>query len=188
MSDPALQQWTKGLLRFETGIKRYVLKELGLPTNLFQFIRYQRANPTILKDLWVKANSELFKALEGTAMKCTDPDSIYKNLVNVFGTVTPTGRVSVTKARNLFNFYSSLELYGADTMKSRYGQRQYYQNIADLIAAGYSKAFLQNLHIETKNNVIPFIKLVEINFENQVPPDFKEPVSTFNQRQLKFVS
>lgn len=57
--------------------------------------------------------------------------------------------------------------------------------MADLIAAGYSKAFLQNLYIESKNNVIPFIKLVEINFENQVPPDFKEPVSTFNQRLLK---
>ncbi|MDH0694533.1 phage/plasmid replication protein, II/X family, partial [Acinetobacter pittii] len=66
MSDPELQAWTKGLLRFETGIKRYVLKELGIPTNLFQLIRYQRENPTFLKDLWVKANSELFKALEGT--------------------------------------------------------------------------------------------------------------------------
>ncbi|RNA82132.1 hypothetical protein EDM35_15205, partial [Staphylococcus aureus] len=32
----------KGLLRFETGIKAYVMKELGIPTNLFQLIRYQR--------------------------------------------------------------------------------------------------------------------------------------------------
>jgi II/X family phage/plasmid replication protein len=188
MSDPALQLWTKGLLRFETGIKRYVLKELGLPTNLFQLIRYQRENPNFLKDLWVKANSELFKALEGTAMKCTDPDSVYKNLCNVYGTITPSGRVSVTKARNLFNFYSSLELHGCEVMKSRYGQRQYYQNMSDLVSAGYSKAYLQNLHIETKNNVIPFIKLVEINFEAQLPPNFIEPVSTFNQRQLKLVS
>lgn len=185
MSDPELQEWAKGLLRFETGIKRYVLKELGLPTNLFQLIRYQRQNPNFLKDLWLKANAEIFKALEGTAMKSTDPDSVYKNLCNVYGTVTPTGRVSVTKARNLFNFYSSLELHGCDVMKTRYGQRQYYQNMADLVAAGYSKAYLQNLHIESKNNVIPFIKLVEINFENQVPPNFKEPVSSFNQRLLK---
>ena len=72
-------------------------------------------------------------------------------------------------------------------MKSRYGQRQYYQNMADLVLAGYSKAFLQNLHIDSKNNVIPFIKLVEINFETQVPPNFIEPVSTFH-RQLKLVS
>lgn len=188
MSDPDLITWTSGLLRFETGIKAYVMKELDIPTNLFQLIRYQRSNPNFLKDLWVKANSEIFKALEGTAMKTTDPDSIYKNLCNVYGTVTPTGRVSVTKARNLFNFYCALETQGSESMKNRFGKSQYYQNMADLIAAGYSKAFLQNLHIETKNNIIPFLKLVEINFDQQVPPNFKEPVSTFNQRQLKLVS
>ncbi|HHP4778984.1 phage/plasmid replication protein, II/X family [Acinetobacter baumannii] len=185
MSDPELQAWTKGLLRFETGIKRYVLKELGIPTNLFQLIRYQRENPTFLKDLWVKANSELFKALEGTAMKTTDHESIFKNLCNVFGTVTPSGRKSITKARNLFNFYCALETHGTEAMKLQYGKSQFFAQMADLISAGYSKAFLQNLHVESKNNVIPFIKLVEINFENQVPENFKEPVSTFNQRLLK---
>ncbi|HHP7941024.1 TPA: phage/plasmid replication protein, II/X family, partial [Acinetobacter baumannii] len=105
MSDPELQAWTKGLLRFETGIKRYVLKELGIPTNLFQLIRHQRTNPNFLKDLWVKANSELFKALEGHSMKALDHDSIYENLCNVHKSVTPTGQVRFTKARNLFNFY-----------------------------------------------------------------------------------
>lgn len=185
MSDPALQAWTKGLLRFETGIKRYVLKELGIPTNLFQLIRYQRENPTFLKDLWVKANSELFKALEGTAMKCTDPDSVFNHLCSVYAKRTALGRVSLTKARNLFTFYTNLEAHGFEVLKTRYSDTRFYANMADLIAAGYSKAFLQNLHVESKNNVIPFIKLVEINFENQVPPDFKEPVSTFNQRLLK---
>ncbi|MDA3501917.1 phage/plasmid replication protein, II/X family [Acinetobacter sp. AOR34_HL] len=185
MSDPALQAWTKGLLRFETGIKRYVLKELGIPTNLFQLIRYQRENPTFLKDLWVKANSELFKALEGNAMKCTDPDSVFNHLCSVYAKRTALGRVSLTKARNLFTFYTNLEAHGFDVLKTRYSDTRFYANMADLIAAGYSKAFLQNLHIESKNNVIPFIKLAEINFENQVPPDFKEPVSTFNQRLLK---
>lgn len=185
MSDPALQAWTKGLLRFETGIKRYVLKELGIPTNLFQLIRYQRENPTFLKDLWVKANSELFKALEGTAMKCTDPDSVFNHLCSVYAKRTALGRVSLTKARNLFTFYTNLEAHGFEVLKTRYSDTRFYANMADLIAAGYSKAFLQNLHVESKNNVIPFIKLVEINFENQVPPDFKEPVSTFNQRELR---
>ena len=185
MSDPDLQAWTKGLLRFETGIKRYVLKELGLPTNLFQLIRYQRTNPNFLKDLWVKANSELFKALEGHAMKATDHDSIFKNLCNVYQTVTPTGKVRLTKARNLFNFYCALETHGVEVMKSRYSETRFYAYMADLISAGYSKAYLQNLHIDSKNNVIPFLKLVEINFENQVPPNFKEPVSTFNQPQLR---
>lgn len=185
MSDPALQQWIVGLLRFETGIKRYVLKELGLPTNLFQLIRYQRSNPKFLQDLWVKANSELFKALEGHAMKSIDHDSIFKNLCNVFGTVTPKGRTSITKARNLFNFYCALEIHGTESMKKQYGKSQFFSQMADLISAGYSKAYLQNLHTDSKNNVIPFIKLVEINFDQQVPDNFVEPVSTFNTRDLR---
>ena len=185
MSDPELQEWAKGLLRFETGIKRYVLKELGLPTNLLQLIRYQRQNPTFLKDLWLKANAEIFKALEGEAMKALDHDSIYANLCEVHKSITPTGKVRFTKARNLFNFYCALETHGYEVMKKRYSDTRFYAYVKDLILAGYSKAYLQNLHIESKNNVIPFIKLVEINFENQVPPNFKEPVSSFNQRLLK---
>ncbi len=185
MSDPSLQAWTVGLLRFETGVKAYVMKELGIPTNLFQLIRYQRSNPDFLKDLWLKANSEIFKALEGTSMKATDHESIFKNLCNVYQTVTPSGRVSITKARNLFNFYCALETHGTDAMKKQYGKSQFFSQMADLIAAGYSKAFLQNLHIESKNNVIPFLKMVEINFESQVPANFQEPISTFNRSNLK---
>lgn len=185
MSDPDLQSWTSGLLRFETGIKAYVMKELDIPTNLFQLIRYQRSNPNFLKDLWVKSNSEIFKALEGTAMKTTDHDSVFKNLCEVHKTITPTGKVRITKARNLFNFYCALQTHGVEVMKTRYSETRFYSHIADLILAGYSKAFLQNLHIETKNNIIPFLKLVEINFESQVPPNFQEPVSTFNRSNLK---
>ncbi|HFG4505300.1 TPA: phage/plasmid replication protein, II/X family [Acinetobacter baumannii] len=185
MSDPELQQFTKGLLRFETGVKAYALREMNIPTNLFQLIRYQRQNPFFLRNIWVQANREIFKALEGTAMKCTDHDSIFKNLCNVYQTVTPTGRVSVTKARNLFNFYCALESNGTEAMKKRFGKSQYFAQMADLIAAGYSKAFLQNLHIESKNNVIPFIKLVEVNFDQQLPNNFVEPISTFNQRELR---
>lgn len=185
MSDPDLQQFATGLLRFETGVKAYVLRELNIPTNLFQLIRYQRLNPFFLRNIWVQANQEIFKALEGHAMKLTDHDSIFKNLCNVYQTVTPTGRVSLTKARNLFNFYCALENNGTEAMKQRFGRSQYFAQMADLIAAGYSKAFLQNLHIESKNNVIPFIKLVEVNFESQLPSNFIEPVSTFNQRELR---
>ncbi|MEN8281561.1 phage/plasmid replication protein, II/X family [Acinetobacter gerneri] len=185
MLDPELQAHVKGLLRFETGIKAYVMKELNIPTNLFQLIRYQRLNPNFLRDLWIKANAELFKALEGTAMKALDHDAIFKNLSNIFQTVTPTGQVRFTKARNLFNFYCALETHGVDIMKKRYGRSQFFSNMADLISAGYSKAYLQNLHIDSKNNVIPFLKLVEINFDEQLPPNFIEPISTFNKRELR---
>lgn len=185
MSDQSLHDFTKGLLRFETGVKAYALKEKGIPTNLFQLIRYQRKNPNFLQDLWQQANSEFFKALEGHAMKLTDHDSVYKNLCSVYETVTPRGRTSHTKARNLFNFYCALEQIGSESIKKRFGKTQYFQNIADLIAAGYSKAFLQNLHIESNQNIIPFVRLIEINFDQQTPDGYTQPISQFNHRELR---
>ena len=188
MSDPKLQAWVKGLLRFETGVKAYAMKKMGIPTNLFELIRYQIKNPNFMREVWVKANAELFKALEGQTMRTTDHDVIYDALVKVFGKVTPTGRVSVTKARNLFNFYVNLENLGCESLKKRFCERQYYQHFGDLVKSGlFSKAYLQNLekNKNNDNNVIPFLKLIEVNFDEQLPPDFVEPKSQFHTQKLK---
>lgn len=181
MSCPKLQKWATGLLRFESGVKAYVMKEKGIPTNVFELIRYQRENPKFTQQIWAKSFEQIFEALKGTAMKATDHDSVFDHLCSVYETVTKSGRRSITKARNLFNFYCALETHGVNGMKSKFGQRQFYQNMADLVNAGYSKAFLQNLHIESKNNVVPFLKFVEIKFDEQLPPDFVEPVSQFSE-------
>ncbi|NAR87771.1 hypothetical protein GPS47_17055 [Acinetobacter haemolyticus] len=74
----------------------------------------------------------------------------------------------------------SLEYVKANTSKTRFCDR-----IADLKACGFSAVYLQNLKAESKNNVIPFIKYLEIKFDQQVPDTFVEPVSTFNQRELR---
>lgn len=184
MSCPILQEFARGLLRFETGVKAYVLKEKGIPTNAFELVRYQRKNPNFAQELWHKSNEQLFQALKGTAMKATDHDSVFDLLCSVYQTVSKSGNVTITKARNLFNFYCALEVHGVDSMKNKFGERQFRRNMADLINAGYSKAFLQNLHKESKNNVIPFLKFVEINFDQQLPPDFVEPVSQFSHLRI----
>ena len=44
-------------------------------------------------------------------------------------------------------------------------------------ATGMSKAQLQNLSADSQTNIIPFCKLVEINFGAQRPDWYKEPVS-----------
>lgn len=178
MEDPQLQEWAKGLLRFETSVKCYLLKELGIPTNLFQLIRYQRQNPNFLCELWLKANEELFKALEGKNMNISDHDAVFRNLCSVFQTVTPSGRVSLTKARNVFNFYCALQSLGEKALKTRYSESQFYNYMSALRQAGYSKAMLQNLH-KGKSNIIPFVKLIEIKFDQQVPSGYIAPVSSF---------
>ncbi|MFX8389434.1 phage/plasmid replication protein, II/X family, partial [Acinetobacter baumannii] len=47
---------------------------------------------------------------------------------------------------------------------------------------GFSKAYLQNLHDEKSSNIIPFVKLVEIDFNQQLPNWYEEPVSQFNYK------
>lgn len=266
MSDPELQNFAKGLLRFETGIKAYALRELDIPTNLFQLIRYQRQHPNFLRDLWVKANASIFKAFEGHTMRATDHDSVkkqisvnlpifkaqtkvsfvkadqvfkfylslenighaetkneYKSMYfkyigslvdcgftedylrnisvdpinnldhitayiivsNKFKKVTHGVQVTDKQILNLFNFYKRLEADGYDQVKDQLGKSQFADRIADLRACGFSAIFLQNLKAESKNNVIPFIKYLEIKFDQQVPESFIEPVSTFNQRELR---
>ncbi|RZG66673.1 DNA replication protein [Acinetobacter wuhouensis] len=269
MSCPELQKWATGLLRFETGITAYVMKEQGIPTNLFELIRYQRANPTLLQDQWLKANHQLFKAFEGTNVKVSDHETVFKNILAVHKIVStekkvctrkvdelmkfylllesdrnlvkqqysakrylnlsadlidigfspsvlqrlhenplkntdhitvyaqllksfkkeiPAGTVSDRKARNIEKFYYDLERFGFEEMKAKYKKSQFSNLVASLIKCGYSKVYLQNLHVQSVNNVIPFINMFEMKFDQQLPENFVEPVSTFNKRQLKLVS
>lgn len=267
MTDPELQEFARGLLRFETGIKAYVMKELDIPTNLFQLIRYQRSNPTFLQDIWLKANHQLFQAFEGTNMKVSDHETVFKNILAVHKTVStekkictrkvdelmafylllesighnevkkkyshkrflnlaadlidagfsgltlqrlhenpsknfdhfnvyiqifkafkkeiPAGTVSERRARNIENFYYDLEKFGYEEMRTKYSKANFNKLVAALIKCGYSKAYLQNLHVQSTNNVIPFIKMFEMKFESQVPANFIQPKSTFNPSNLR---
>lgn len=269
MSCPELQKWAIGLLRFETGITAYTMKQQGIPTNLFQLIRYQRANPSFLQDQWLKANHQLFKAFEGTNVKVSDHETVFKNILAVHKTVStekkictrkvdemmnfylclenlgalalkeysskrylnlkadlidagfsasllqrlhenpsqnfshfdvyiqlfkafkkeiPAGTVSDRKARNLHRFYDDIAKYGFEEMKTKYSAPQFRKLTASLRECGFSQVYLQNLHVQSSNNIIPFINMFEMKFDQQVPENFVEPVSTFNKRQLKLVS
>lgn len=185
MSDPRLIDWTRALLRLEVRLKHRKLERLGVPTKLFDLIAYQRANPDFLQCLWANATKPIFDALEGQTMKLLDDDSVYERLCTTFQKVTPSGRVSLTKARNMFGFYCALREHGCQTMKTRYSETQYYDLIADLISAGFSKAYLQNLHTDNKSNVVPMIRFLQVDFSAQRPDWYSEPVSAFSSPVLR---
>ena len=84
-----------------------------------------------------------------------------------------------------FDFYKKLESDGYEEVKKVTSKTRFCDRIADLRACGFSAVYLQNLKAESKNNVIPFIKYLEIKFDQQVPSNFVEPISTFNQRELR---
>lgn len=179
MADPRLLQWTNALLRLEARIKFRKLERLGIPTKLFDLIVYQKANPDFLQTLWANATAPIFSALAGQTMKLLDDDSVYEQLCTTFKKTTASGRVSLTKARNMFGFYCALREHGCQTMKTRYSSTQYYDLISDLMLAGFSKAYLQNLNTENKSNIVPMIRFLQVDFSAQQPDWYVEPVSSF---------
>ena len=182
MSDQRLIEWTIGLLRFESRLKKRWLERNGIPTNLFELIRFQKQNPNLLQSLWTKATHSIFEALRGQTMKLTDDTSVLEAIEKSEIVLTKSGKVSHTKVRNLFAMYCLIREKGIVELKTTYSKSSFHQLISDLCLCGFSKAYLQNLHTEKANNIIPFIKLVEIDFNQQLPEWYQEPNSQFNYK------
>ncbi|MDA3451976.1 MULTISPECIES: phage/plasmid replication protein, II/X family [Acinetobacter] len=182
MSNSDLINWTIGLLRFESRLKKRWLERNGIPTNLFDLIKFQRSNPDLLQTLWNKATHSIFEALRGQTMKLTDDTSVLEAIERSEVVMTKSGKVSHTKVRNLFAMFCLIREKGFDEIKNNYGKSQFYNLISQLCECGFSKAYLQNLHDEKASNIIPFVKLVEIDFNQQLPNWYEEPVSQFNYK------
>ena len=182
MSNPKLINWTIGLARFESRMKKRWLERNNVPTNLIELIRYQNENPNLLQTLWTKATSSIFDALRGQSMKLTDDTSVLQAIENSEIVLTNSGKVSPTKVRNLFAMYCLIREKGIVELKTTYSKRSFHRLVADLIQCGFSKAYLQNLHDEKASNIIPFMKLVEIDFNQQLPDWYEEPQSQFNYK------
>ena len=180
MSDQRLIDWTIGLLRFESRLKKRWLERNGIPTNLFELIRFQKQNPNLLQTLWTKATHSIFQALRGQTMKLTDDKSVLEAIERSEIVLTKSGKVSHTKVRNLFAMYCLIREKGFEEIKAQYKKSQFYNLVSQLTECGFSKAYLQNLHTEKANNIIPFIKLIEIDFNQQLPEWYVEPNSQFN--------
>ena len=182
MSDQRLIDWTIGLLRFESRLKKRWLERNGVPTNLFELIRFQQQNPNLLQSLWTKATHSIFEALRGQTMKLTDDTSVLEAIEKSDIVLTKSGKVSHTKVRNLFAMYCLIREKGIVELKTTYSKTSFHRLISDLCLCGFSKAYLQNLHTEKANNIIPFMKLLEIDFNQQLPEWYQEPTSQFNYK------
>ena len=182
MSDIRLINWTVGLLRFESRMKKRWLERNNIPSNLFELIKLQRDQPNLLQALWTKATSSIFDALRGQTMKITDDSSVYQAISNSPVVLTSKGKPSPTKIRNIFAMFCLIREKGFEEVKTTFGKSQFHNLISQLCACGFSKGYLQNLHDKKSSNVIPFMKLVEIDFNQQLPDWYEEPQSQFNYR------
>ena len=113
-------------------------------------------------------------------MKITDDDSVLEQLKSVHFKLTPKGNISYSKAHKLLLFYISLREQGYSALKKMHnGNQTFYRHIKELQEAGFSKAFLQNLHGEAQSNIVPLLRFVDVDFGSQRPDWYQEPVSQF---------
>ena len=182
MSNPELHKWLNGMVRFEARLKQRWLMEFGLPYKLFEAIEYQRNyekdGRNLIADMWNASFKDLFACLEGQTMNIHDDNDILEALKAEFQTVTPKGNISYSKASRLFGFYRRLTNEGYETVYRSMSRETFRRHLDYLIAIGLSKAQMQNL-VSGGNNVIPLLQVINIDFANQRPEWYQEPVSQF---------
>lgn len=179
MSDSRLINWTVGLLRFESRLKKRWLERNGVPTNLYELIAFQKANPDLLQTLWTKATHSIFDAMRGQTVKLINDESVLEAISNSPIVVTNSGKVSQTRIRNIYATYCLIREHGLEKLAEMLPKPTFYRHLSELCECGFSKAFLHNLHDNKAKNVIPFMKLVEIDFSQQLPEWYEPPVSQF---------
>lgn len=180
MSDPKLINFARNLIRFEASAKRRYLDEFDVPRNLFEACRYQaeyeKQGRCLITDIWSRAFSPLMESLEGQRMNIFNDEEVHNQLKAKYGKVTPKGNISYSKADRVFRLYRSLVSDGYEAVKSSYSTRAtFYNNLNLLLEAGFSKAQLQNLQGNGKDNVVPLLQVIEIDFSQQRPSDWVEP-------------
>lgn len=163
-----LLEYSKGLLRFESRTKARLLEKMGIPTNLWAFIRYQKKNPNVLKELWRYWFKPIFNAMKGKVMHLNDDDKIKKLCYEKLWTITKSGKKSYTKAKNAYNFYMRLKQSGFESVKADYNRRAFEIALKSLVDLGIPKALLQNIE-KQQDNEIPVFKLINIDFTQQTP-------------------
>ena len=168
LSNPNLIEFSKQCVRFEARLKQRYLDKYRIPRKLCDLIQYQRQyekqGKRRIKDLWQDAFNDIIQAVGESKMNVYNRDNIQKLLKKQYYTVTPKGNISYAKADRLFGFYKNLLTYGYLETQSEMDRKTFWRHEKDLLAVGLTKAQLQNLKAHERHNIIPLMKLVEIDF------------------------
>lgn len=180
--------FSNACLRFEARICKTYLTKYNYPSNLWELIKYQRQKPDLLQSLWHVAFDPILNTLKGADMTLKNDFEVENLLIEKLSTLTPSGKVSNTKAYNAMAFYRTLRDIGWFETKKRMSNTAFHRQVKALVDAGISRASLQNLHTEKKGKVIPFVQLVEIKFDQQLPHDYVMPRTKYLIPDIRLIA
>jgi len=182
LNNPELQLYTVGLVRFEARLHTRFFESFGLPRKFFDIVRFQCNYPSgsfnLIVDLWNKSFKDLFEAFKGADMNVYDDSKVYDALIKNYSSVTKSGNISNSKPNRLFGFYRRLVNEGYDNVSQTMERTTFWRALNELTSIGLSKAQLMNL--STQNNVVPLVKMINIDFSQQYPEWYVEPLSVFD--------
>ncbi|MBU2871528.1 phage/plasmid replication protein, II/X family [Colwellia sp. E2M01] len=188
MTNDQVKLFAENALRFEASILPRMLQRLAIPTLANEFIEYaQNFKSCLIQSLWSEAFKDVFNALGDESMNAYDDESILNKLKSIYSKVSvTTGNVSYAKAERLFRFYRSFKNEGFEEVKRTTPEKTFYRNMKELCVV-VSRAHLQNLK-GIASNVVPMLRVINVDFSNQHPSSYKEPDHLCDQVQLRAVS
>jgi len=166
-----LLDFAKGMVRWESSIKTRWFQRRGISNNLIDLCKVFDAQA-----YWKESTLDIFKALEGKEMRIIKDENIHKQLKDKFPTINArSGKVTYGKANSAYRVYRAIKAEGWKAVMDTTNKQPFYSAIEMLHACGLSKAVLQNLQGDgLKCEVIPFIRYIEINFNEQTPAFAKQ--------------
>ena len=186
--NPVLVDWSKTLLRFESTTKARQLARLRYPTNLWDFINYQRdEDKDVLTRLWRYWFDPILNILKGDIMPDIDDSKMLNLCRSELMTYTNSGKATFTNANNTYNFWVLLKRDGYDSVKSRYNRRTFDRNVKNLVDLGFSKSVLQNLSLETVK-AVPVAEMVKMDFTKQFPDEYEPIISEHIYKFAKYLN
>lgn len=180
LQNPALQEWAENLLRLEATVMHRWLERRNIPTNLWALCDYQERleeqGSCFIQWCWEQVTKELFAAFEGISMRVINDEKVLAALKARWTKFGKNGKANETVALNLFRTYRSIKDYGWQETMDSMSRRTFYDHVGKICECGLSKAALQKLKMDDqKNNVVPILRFLQVDFSAQRPGWYVEP-------------
>ncbi len=195
LGDQRLLDFCVDLHRFEATTGHRKFADLGIPVRIPEFVKfnqwfYDTHKIPLCQYLWEMAFNPLFAQFEGHTIMNVDDSNIKLQIDAKFIRVKDNGKVCKRKANAVWATYCDIKREGYDTLAAIHNNT-FFRNVRHLEEIGLSRAFLKSLDPNKPHAdvVVPFIKKLEIDFNNQRPDWYVEPVADLSvARQLRLVS
>ncbi|MRY60584.1 replication protein [Parabacteroides distasonis] len=178
LSDESLRDFATNRLRFEARFMSRWFQKNDIPRNLWEFLAYvetfeaSSGGMSFCEWAWRDANKYLLEAIEGSTLTVVNDHKVMGLLHHHYDTIDAKGITRQSKAFRLFQLYDRLKHNTYKQVKETMSKSSFHRNINDLMAIGFSKDQLQNLHLDEQ---VPLGTVLTFDFNNQRPSDYVEP-------------